>query len=416
MFYEASAFNGNISSWDTSKVTNMNCMFYEASAFNGNISNWDVSNVTNMSNMFTRATNFSPRNNTTNMDNLLTNWSNQSVQSGVILDASQSFYSWTGQTGYNLLISKGWIIKASIVTLSYIYNVESLTATVVQDSSYTNFTSVLIPLTVDHNSYIYNVTSIGGHAFENCTNLTNIMIPNSVTSIGEYTFASCTSLTSITIPNSVISIGDNLFQSCNALTSITVTIGGNSYSNDDYGVLFDLNKTTLIQYPPGNTRTNYTIPNSVTSIIDYAFFLSINLTSITIPSSVITIRNHSFRYCTGLTNITIPNSVTSIGNEAFAYCGLTSITIPNSVTHLGDYTFYSCTSLTSINIEPGNVSYSDINGILFNVDQTILIFYPLGKLETSYIIPNSYLITNSFLITKICLIIISMKYFKTFYQ
>ncbi|MBR3974411.1 MAG: leucine-rich repeat protein, partial [Clostridia bacterium] len=97
--------------------------------------------------------------------------------------------------------------------------------------------------------------------------------------------------------------------------------------------------------------TSITIPNSVTSIGDYAFWKCTSLTSITIPNSVTSIGRSAFKGCTSLTSITIPNSVTSIGSSAFEGCtSLTSITIPNSVTSIGYHAFAGCTSLTSITI------------------------------------------------------------------
>ena len=183
------------------------------------------------------------------------------------------------------------------------------------------------------------VTSIGDGAFQYCTSLVSVTIPNSVTSIGSCAFYSCDNLTSITIPNSVTSIGDGAFEDCNNLASITVNSNNNNYSSQD-GVLFNKNKTTLIQYPIGNTRTSYTIPNSVTSIGDSAFNFCYKLTSVTIPNSVTSIGDFAFEDCSSLTSVTIPNSVTSIGRYAFHRCdNLTSVTIPNSVTSIGDHAF-----------------------------------------------------------------------------
>jgi len=91
--------------------------------------------------------------------------------------------------------------------------------------------------------------------------------------------------------------------------------------------LFDKTKTTLIQYPIGNTRTSYDIPNGVTSIGDNAFWWC-NLTSIDIPSGVTSIGEDAFRQCYELTSIIIPSSVTSIARSAFFLCSsLTSITV-----------------------------------------------------------------------------------------
>ena len=197
------------------------------------------------------------------------------------------------------------------------------------------------------------VTSIGEYAFGDCVSLTGITIPDSVTSISVLAFYRCLSLTSITIPDSVISIGDGAFLACESLVSITIpdsvtsigyavfaycdslvsiTVDENNayYSSDEYGVLFNKDNTTLIQYPAGKEKTSYTIPDSVTSIGEYAFAGCHRLTSITISDSVTSIGKNAFRDCESLTSITIPDSVTSIDHNAFADCvSLVSITILN---------------------------------------------------------------------------------------
>ena len=191
------------------------------------------------------------------------------------------------------------------------------------------------------------VTSIGDSAFCNCTSLTSVTIPNSVTSIGEFAFRGCSSLTSVTIPNSVTSIGDGAFASCTSLTGIRVTEGNSHYSSDASGVLFNKDKTTLVQCP--GAFAAYTIPDSVTSIGGSAFRGCSSLTSVTIPDSVTSFGSDAFQGCTSLTSVTIPDSVTSIGGWAFYYCtSLTSVTIPDSVTSIGMSAFEDCTSLTDV--------------------------------------------------------------------
>ena len=200
-----------------------------------------------------------------------------------------------------------------------------------------------------------SVTFIDDSAFYGCKSLTSITIPDSVASIGAWAFVECNSLTSVTIPNSVTSIGDGAFIFCTSLTNIDVSIDNSNYSSKD-GVLFNKDRTELIYYPTGKKTTFYTIPNSVTSIVDRAFYNCSSLTNITIPDSVTSIGVWSFYNCSSLTSITIPDSVTSIGNYAFQSCALTNITIPDGVTSIYDDTFYNCTSLTSVTI-PNSVNY-----------------------------------------------------------
>ncbi len=265
-----------------------------------------------------------------------------------------------------------------------------------------------------------SVTSIGDHAFYYCESLTRVTIGNSVKSVGRdafhgtayydneanyqngvlylgnhlikakyyisggYTikagtltiadnaFYSCNSLTSITIPDSVTRIGSYTFEDCKSLTSINVSANNKYYSSQD-GVLFNKDKTELIQYPIGNARTSYTIPDSVTSIDDKAFYHCSDLTNITIGSGVISIGDYAFSNCNSLTSITIGSRVISIGDYSFSNCNsLTSITIPDNVTNIGDNAFYSCDSLTSITIPD---SVTSIENSFFSCDNLNDVYY-----------------------------------------
>ena len=176
----------------------------------------------------------------------------------------------------------------------------------------------------------------------------------SVTSIGNSAFEDCNGLKSVTIPNSVTSIGDYAFK-WSGLTSVTIpnsvtSIGGGSFDNC-------------------SSLTSVIIPNSVTSIGEAAFELCNGLTSVTIPNSVTSIRRATFCKCRGLKSVTIPNSVTSIGEYAFSDCsGLTSVTIPNSVISIENGAFSGCSGLTSVTIPNsvtsiGAVAFSKCSGL-----------------------------------------------------
>ena len=180
-----------------------------------------------------------------------------------------------------------------------------------------------------------------------------VIIPSSVTHDGqEYTVTkigdnafSNSNVTSVTIPNSVTSIGNGAFYECRSLTSVSIP---NSVTSIGYSAFSGCSQLSSIA-----------IPNSVTSIGDNTFSSCTSLTSVTIPNSVTSIGNYAFSGCTGLTSVTIPNSVTSIGSSTFANCiGLTSVIIPNSVTSISNNAFSGCNGLTSV-IIPNSVTSID---------------------------------------------------------
>ena len=226
------------------------------------------------------------------------------------------------------------------------------------------------------------VTSIGSLAFADCTGLTSIIVAKgntkyhsagnclietesktliagcknsiiptdgSVTSIGNYAFEGCTGLTSITIPDSVTSIGSWAFYGCNKIQTIYITDIGAWCNIAGLGNLMNHGASNKQLYINNKLATSITIPNGVKAIPSYAFYNCTGLTSVTIPNSVTSIGYEAFRGCTGLTSVTIPDSVTSIGHYAFGSCtGLTSVTIGKGVTRIGDSAFSGCTGLTNI--------------------------------------------------------------------
>jgi hypothetical protein len=206
-----------------------------------------------------------------------------------------------------------------------------------------------------------SVITIGDYAFQGCANglqttgLRNIVIGNGVTSIGNSAFQMCSVLRQLTIPDSVNTIGDSMASGCSSLTGVTIgsgvsgsfVIGSTTsntikytsfiscpisafavspnnlhFSNDEYGVLFNKNKTQLLIHPSGTTRTTYTVPEGVTSIEDSAFYLCRSLTNITIANGVTGIRTFAFIGCNKIPSFTIPNSVTVLGQGPFRDCSI----------------------------------------------------------------------------------------------
>ncbi len=296
------------------------------------------------------------------------------IPNSVVTIIGNPFYSWYGNL-YNE--SKAFIYEDHVL---FNKNKTTLIAYRAKETNYTIPNSVTTigdwAFAGCDSLYSINipncVTTIGKFAFSHCDSLTSINIPNSVTTIGDWAFGYCESLTNINIPNSVTTIGNLAFAYCDSLYSITipnsvVTIIGNPFKEwhgnlyneskafiyEDH-VLFNKNKTTLIAYRA--KETNYTIPNSVTTIGDWAFAGCDSLYSINIPNCVTTIGEQAFWGCRSLVNINIPNCVTTIGRSAFKSCrSLTNINIPNSVTTIGDSAFWGCKSLVNINI-PNSVT------------------------------------------------------------
>jgi hypothetical protein len=255
----------------------------------------------------------------------------------------------------NKNISGDITIPSTITKADVTYTVTSISEYAFQSCS--RLASVIIP---------ENVTNIGGAAFWGCSSLISVSIPEGVTSIGESAFGYCSSLISVVIPEGVTSIGGAAFLGCSSLISVVIPEGVTSIGESAFGYCSSL---TSVVIPEGVTSigesafsdctslTSISIPKGVTSIGESAFSVCTSLTSISIPKDVTSIGNGVFVACSSLTSVVIPEGVTSIGNNVFAGCSkLTSVSMPSSLTSIGEGAFHICISLVSVTI-PGNVTY-----------------------------------------------------------
>lgn len=221
-----------------------------------------------------------------------------------------------------------------------------------------------------------SVTRIEGGAFYGCSCLTNITIPNSVNYIGEYAFLGCTGLTSLTIPNSVNYIGERAFSGCTGLTSIIIPNSVTSFGIAFLGSAF-LGCSALYSIVVESGNTVYDSRDNCNAIIHTSTnTLLSGCKATTIPNSVTTIENYAFSGHTGLTNIIIPNSVTSIGYGAFEDCNnLASVTIGSNVSFIGNAAFSSpLKSIVTYNTTPPVLDGS----VFVSYNETIL-KVPIGS-------------------------------------
>jgi hypothetical protein len=195
------------------------------------------------------------------------------------------------------------------------------------------------------------VTSIGYFAFKD-RKFSAVNLPNSVENIETGAFANNAILTSITIPEGVLVIGSVAFSYCSKLNSINVANGNRHYKATD-GNLYSKEGCSLIQYAIGKKSTQFTVPDDVKYIDDYAFAGSDNLTEITIMPSKesVFIESSAFSNCEKLTTIKLPDNVVYLGDHAFDLCvGLKEISIPNRIRGINGYTFNGCENLTLVNL------------------------------------------------------------------
>ena len=211
-----------------------------------------------------------------------------------------------------------------------------------------------------------SVTYIGDSAFYGCTSLKSVTIPESVTYIGAYAFAECYSLKYADIPANVTSIGTSPFCNCRSLENINIDEANKCYTTVD-GVLYDKDKTELINYPAGKKDSSYVIPEGIRVIREKTFYGCLNLCELTIPDSVTEIESGAFE-CSSLisdeygtikyvdgwvigsghtANVVLKDGTRGIAFEAFSGDGIIEkVTMPDTVKYINGYAFENCTNLS----------------------------------------------------------------------
>ena len=223
-----------------------------------------------------------------------------------------------------------------------------------KDTSFNSYSgSVVIPSTVTYSGTTYSVTNIGDDAFYYCRKLTSVTIPNSVTSIGNDAFENCSGLKTVIIPNSVTSIGKFAFNYCIGLTSVTIGNSVTSIGNCAFDNCSGLKQLT-IQDGTSTLSLGYNSKSSSSSSVGEGLFYDSPLERVYLGRDLSYDTSKSCGYSpfygkSTIKELTIGNSVTSIVEWAFYKCsGLTSVTIPNSVNSIGESAFSSCSSLKTV--------------------------------------------------------------------
>ena len=193
------------------------------------------------------------------------------------------------------------------------------------------------------------VESIAAGAFQGNTTIQSVTLPDSVKTVKDTVFSGCTKLATVSIGSGLESLGDKVFHDCSALVSFTVSAENPYFSSAD-GVLFDKAKTELILYPAAKTGDSYTLPSTVRSIGEYAFYGNDTVATVTLADVTESIDDNAFLWCVGLTTVVTGSKLTEIGDSAFNTCGnLTTIDL-STVRSIGNRAFAGCSKISAADL------------------------------------------------------------------
>lgn len=197
------------------------------------------------------------------------------------------------------------------------------------DKCHTSFNTIIIES---------GATSIGSYAFNHCSNVTSVSIPDTVTAIGDSAFAHMSAIKSVTIPDSVTAIGKEAFIYCSGLESVAIPDSVKDIQDNTFYFCTALRELTI---------------GSAVENINYgAFLYCSSLKSVNIPDSVKSIGENAFKWCQALEEVTLGSGVETIGREAFEATRIERIDFPDSLRTIGRSAFYS-TNLETVNLNDG---------------------------------------------------------------
>ncbi len=272
-------------------------------------------------------------------------FNNCTAVSSIVVNSANSTY--TSSNGSNVIMSSAGEIVTACTNSTVPNGAISISNGAFQNI--TTITSIMLPSTIQ---------TIGDSAFDSCTSLTSVNIPEGVISIGAGAFRGC-DITSIMLPSTIQTIGNSAFESCDKLSSVVIPASVTSLGESVFG------QCALDYISVDSDNTYYNDGNGCNVLIETASNVLLSGSNNgTIPEGVVSIAANAFAHCRALTTITLPSTLTTIGDNAFYICtSLTgTITIPASVTSIGSSTFQAMHSLEGFNVEDGNTVYSSPDG------------------------------------------------------
>jgi len=274
----------------------------------------------------------------------------------------------------NSIVSEAWSYRGELKKITF-----TAENTVINSKAFSNcggLTSLVIP---------ENIIYLGKFAFSHCNGLVSVVIPETLTSLDSQVFAECENLKEVTVPGTAAIFTSGLFDDCKAIEKITLTsLETGHYLQQLFASSYLANKNLPISLKEvvlsegiaaldnmlltrAENVEKVTLPSTLETIGEQAFYGCTSLKSIVIPDKVETINSLTFSNCTALTSVVLGEGVTTIDTNAFYDCtSLEKIYFPSSLSSVGEYAFYHCNALSEVYYggtigEWGTISYANAN-------------------------------------------------------